>query len=217
MHARHLHTIVWVAGISLILVCSMALLMGLPHSIAGIALFSPAANPIVLGPVVIDNPPLFAIELLLVIGLACLPTSAVLRHHATATGAIAARRVPRALAAIASSALTFLVGALLLLCALIIGVSDPVILPERSPAGARIVVIDRAFLLVGKGDVYYAPPHTIFTTHLGSYTADDGYNPVARGTYRLTWNGEQPELTFDDPAGYARYYPDTGKRQPDAR
>ena len=202
------HTIIWIAGIVAILACSLLLFIGLPHGIAELALSSPVANPIVIGPVVLDNPPLLAFEALLAIGLACLPVAGIIRLNKRDKGQVPKRSVLRVFATVTSSCLVFLVGAAMLFFAFIAGSSSPYILPEASPSGARIIVVDRAFLLVGKGDVYYLPPYSIATEHIGYYLTDDGYNPVAHGDYSLRWDGEEPVISISDSSGYGSYYPD---------
>lgn len=230
-----MHTKIWLLGIALTLACSAVMALGLPHSIAALALASPATNPIVLGPIVLDNPPLLLVELLLAAGLVCLPASTILRrrgrraqrdrngndparehhpqdHDAADEGSAEAkaephRSLPQAIAVTAISILAFFIGSVLLLAALVAGISTPYVLPETSPSGGRLIVVDRAFLLVGKGDVYYAAPGSITTEHIGSYLTDDGYNPIAYGTYSLTWTDEEPDFSIWGGGG-VWYYPD---------
>lgn len=203
-----LHTTIWIAGVLAILASSLLLFIGLPHSIAGLALSSPVANPIVLGPLMLDNPPLLALEALLAIGLACLPAAGIIRQSKRSKSRAPRRSALRAFGAVASSCLVFLVGAAALFTAFITGLSSPYILPEASPSGARIIVVDRSFLLVGKGDVYYLPPYSIITEHIGHYSTDDGYNPVAHGDYSLAWRGEEPAFSISGASSYGSYYPD---------
>ncbi|MEE1753294.1 hypothetical protein [Streptomyces sp. SP18CS02] len=60
------------------------------------------------------------------------------------------------------------------------------VLEPRGPDGCRAVVRETAFLFSGSGEVY-----AVGATGIGrpgsSWTADDGYRPVASGTYELSW------------------------------
>ena len=103
------HTLIWIAGIVAILACSLLLFIDLPHGIAELALSSPAASPIVIGPVVLDNPPLLAFEALLAIGLVCLPVAGIIRLNRRDKGQAPKRSVLRIFATVTSSCLVFLV------------------------------------------------------------------------------------------------------------
>ena len=63
------------------------------------------------------------------------------------------------------------------------------VLRPAGPGGCRAVVRETAFLFAGGGDVYtgYVIGPIGVARRGSSWTADDGYRPVAAGTYRLSW------------------------------
>ena len=60
------------------------------------------------------------------------------------------------------------------------------VLTPTGPDGCRAVVREVSFLLAGRGDVYAVGASGI-GRRLSSWTADDGYRPIASGTYTLRW------------------------------
>ncbi len=79
-------------------------------------------------------------------------------------------------------------------------VADP-----ASPAGDRVVVVERNVLLSGNGTVYLVPNGFGFGIEVARYGADDGYSPMGNGTYSLEWDGRVPVFealgTPADPVG----------------
>lgn len=63
------------------------------------------------------------------------------------------------------------------------------VLHPTGPGGCTAVVRETSFLVIGSGDVYAIGPSHIGWGPSGSWIADDGYRPVARGAYELRWNG----------------------------
>lgn len=61
------------------------------------------------------------------------------------------------------------------------------VLDPRGPDGCKAVVREASFLLGGNGDVYAVGRTGIALWPSGSWMADDGYQPIASGTYELTW------------------------------
>ncbi|MFH8727385.1 hypothetical protein [Streptomyces termitum] len=65
--------------------------------------------------------------------------------------------------------------------------ADYHVLSPTGPGGCTAVVREEAFLLAGSGEVYAVGPSGIAWGPSGSWRTDDGYRPVARGTYELSW------------------------------
>ncbi len=66
-------------------------------------------------------------------------------------------------------------------------VADP-----PSPAGDRVVVVERNVLLSGNGTVYFVSDGFGFGVEIARYGADDGYSPMGNGTYVLEWCDRVP-------------------------
>lgn len=82
-------------------------------------------------------------------------------------------------------------------------IADP-----ASPAGDRVVVVERNVLLAGYGDVYLVPDGFGVGRKIASYSADDGYSPMGNGTYELEWSGSVPHFTAHGaPADPVAMYP----------
>lgn len=101
------------------------------------------------------------------------------------------------------------VGVAVLSCAAVgsfgvVGLTDAIttyhVLSPASPGGCRIVVGERALLLLGSGTVYVLPPGERFPRGVAEYGADDGYRPITFGTYRLSWRGEVATLELSGTA-----------------
>lgn len=79
----------------------------------------------------------------------------------------------------------------------------PYITDPASPAGDRVVVVERNVLLSGSGAVYLVSNGFGFGREIARYGADDGYSPMSNGAYTLEWRGRQPlfeaEGTLADP------------------
>ncbi|MFJ3957200.1 hypothetical protein [Arthrobacter sp. NPDC090010] len=67
------------------------------------------------------------------------------------------------------------------------------VLDPPAANGCRAVVREVSFLFAGSGEVYSAWPFGI-ASRTGSWTADDGYKPVAHGSYTLNWHGNEGVL-----------------------
>lgn len=63
------------------------------------------------------------------------------------------------------------------------------LLKPAGPAGCRAIVRETAFLFAGGGNVYagFVVGPIGVAWRGSSWAADDGYRPVAAGTYSLTW------------------------------
>lgn len=81
----------------------------------------------------------------------------------------------------------------------------PYVADPASPAGDRVVVVERNVLLSGNGTVYLVPNGFGFGIEVARYGADDGYSPMGSGTYSLEWDGRVPAFealgTPADPVG----------------
>lgn len=62
------------------------------------------------------------------------------------------------------------------------------VLDPPAANGCRAVVREFSFLFAGRGDVYVVKFGGI-GLRASSWTTDDGYEPVARGSYTLDWDG----------------------------
>jgi hypothetical protein len=60
------------------------------------------------------------------------------------------------------------------------------VLEPAGPNGCRAVVREYSFLFAGSGAVYAVGPSGI-GTRTSTWTTDDGYEPVADGSYQLRW------------------------------
>ncbi|MER7420983.1 hypothetical protein ABT346_30095 [Micromonospora peucetia] len=67
------------------------------------------------------------------------------------------------------------------------------VLAPNGPGGCRAAVRESSFLFSGNGDVYAVGAIGI-GWRVSSWTADDGYTPVASGTYELTWGTDSGVL-----------------------
>jgi hypothetical protein len=68
--------------------------------------------------------------------------------------------------------------------------SDLRVLDPPSAGGCRVAVLQD----LGGGTIAVLPPGATRPEAVGSYASDDGYEPISRGTYALTWDGETAEL-----------------------
>lgn len=69
------------------------------------------------------------------------------------------------------------------------------VLHPTGPHGCTAVVRETSFLLAGRGEVYAVGPTGIAWRPSGSWLADDGYRPIAEGTYELRWSQDGGTLT----------------------
>ncbi|MGO4601625.1 hypothetical protein [Terrabacter sp. 2YAF2] len=72
--------------------------------------------------------------------------------------------------------------------------STSVVVNPSSAGGCRVVVQERSFLLSGSGAVFVLPAHGVVARRVSRYSTDDGYRPVAAGSFTLTWAGERGHL-----------------------
>ncbi|GIE82504.1 hypothetical protein Aph02nite_84540 [Actinoplanes philippinensis] len=73
-------------------------------------------------------------------------------------------------------------------------------LKPADAGGCRAVARETAFLFAGSGEVYAGRalgPISVLRRS-SSWTADDGYQPIAAGAYRLTWAPGGGSLVIDD-------------------
>ena len=131
-------------------------------------------------------------------GLACVVMSAILLFIAFVTrkktqkGSVA-RRIVRTMITLASS--------IAIVCALLVGglfalVSTPYLLSTASPSGDRVLVVENSFLLLSSQDIYYLSSPWPFAQPSGFSTADNGYDPIANGTYSVEWHNRTADVTF---------------------
>ncbi|BBC95406.1 hypothetical protein SRO_4230 [Streptomyces rochei] len=62
-----------------------------------------------------------------------------------------------------------------------------VVLRPVGPGGCTAVVRETSFLVIGNGEAYAVGRTGLALGAAGSWTVDDGYRPVAGGTYTLDW------------------------------
>ncbi|MDQ0620060.1 hypothetical protein [Arthrobacter globiformis] len=63
------------------------------------------------------------------------------------------------------------------------------VLEPEGPNGCRPVAREYSFLFAGSGEVYAVGRGGI-GSRVSSWTADDGYEPIADGSYRLRWEAD---------------------------
>jgi hypothetical protein len=68
--------------------------------------------------------------------------------------------------------------------------SDLRVIDPASAGGCRVAVLQDLW----GGTIAVLPPGTSRPEAVGSYRSDDGYEPITRDTYALTWDGEIAEL-----------------------
>ncbi|MFF7858734.1 hypothetical protein [Streptomyces sp. NPDC007904] len=61
------------------------------------------------------------------------------------------------------------------------------VLRPAGPEGCTVVVRETSFLAIGNGEAYAVGHTGLALGESGSWTVDDGYRPVAAGTYALGW------------------------------
>ncbi|KAA6223634.1 hypothetical protein CP973_18440 [Streptomyces albofaciens JCM 4342] len=69
------------------------------------------------------------------------------------------------------------------------GGADYRLLEPPGPGGCRAVTRETSFLVAGRGEVYAVGAAGI-GRRTGSWTADDGLRPIARGSYELHWGDD---------------------------
>jgi hypothetical protein len=69
------------------------------------------------------------------------------------------------------------------------------ILRPTGPDGCTAVVREMSVLFGGRGEVYAVGPTGIAWRPSGDWVADDGYRPIAEGTYQLHWGPDGGALT----------------------
>jgi hypothetical protein len=72
--------------------------------------------------------------------------------------------------------------------------ADYHVLRPEGPGGCTAVVREESFL-GGRGEVYVSGPIGIVRRPAGSWWTDDGYRPIAEGTYELRWSRNGGTLT----------------------
>ncbi|MEV0095340.1 hypothetical protein [Streptomyces sp. NPDC050738] len=85
----------------------------------------------------------------------------------------------------------------------LLGDANYLVLQPAGPGGCTAVVRETSFLVIGDGEVYAVGRTGIAWGKSGSWRVDDGYRPVAAGTYTLHWHGSdgtfRPGGTSTDP------------------
>ncbi|MER6206853.1 hypothetical protein [Streptomyces sp. NPDC001642] len=61
------------------------------------------------------------------------------------------------------------------------------VLRPTGPGGCTAVVRETSFLVIGDGEAYAVGRTGLALGEAGSWVVDDGYRPVAAGTYELDW------------------------------
>ncbi|MFE2885774.1 hypothetical protein [Streptomyces sp. NPDC059272] len=61
------------------------------------------------------------------------------------------------------------------------------VLRPTGPGGCTAVVRETSFLVIGNGEAYAVGRTGLALGEAGSWAVDDGYRPVAAGTYKLDW------------------------------
>lgn len=69
---------------------------------------------------------------------------------------------------------------------------DVRVLEPASERGCRVVVVQHLW----GGTIHVLPRGTVRPPEVGSYGADDGYQPVSRATFDLSWTGETGSLVL---------------------
>ena len=85
--------------------------------------------------------------------------------------------------------------------------SDLRVIDPASAGGCRVAVLQDLW----GGTVAVLPPGASRPEAVGSYRSDDGYEPITRGTYALTWDGETAELELRGTEN-ARVWQDGGQQ-----
>ncbi|WP_329249989.1 hypothetical protein OG223_19395 [Streptomyces sp. NBC_01478] len=62
------------------------------------------------------------------------------------------------------------------------------VLSPTGPGGCRAVVRETSFLVIGNGEAYAVGRTGLALGEADSWVVDDGYRPVAAGTYELKWD-----------------------------
>ncbi|NEB04900.1 hypothetical protein [Streptomyces sp. SID13726] len=76
--------------------------------------------------------------------------------------------------------------------------AEYLVLRPTGPGGCTAIVRETAFLMAGTGEVYAVAGATgVAWGPSGSWFADDGYRPVAAGSYRLTWGRADGALVVE--------------------
>ncbi|MFJ7206537.1 hypothetical protein ACIQWR_23770 [Streptomyces sp. NPDC098789] len=73
--------------------------------------------------------------------------------------------------------------------------ADYHVLRPTGPHGCTAVVRETSFLFAGSGEVYAVGPTGFAWRSSASWTTDDGYRPIAAGTYELSWGRDDGNLT----------------------
>ncbi|MFJ8825598.1 hypothetical protein ACIREE_28005 [Streptomyces sp. NPDC102467] len=61
------------------------------------------------------------------------------------------------------------------------------VLRPTGPGGCTVVVRETSFFVIGNGEAYAVGRTGVAVGTSGSWAVDDGYRPVAAGTYELSW------------------------------
>lgn len=69
------------------------------------------------------------------------------------------------------------------------------VLEPAGPNGCRAVAREYSFLFAGSGQVYAVGPSGI-GSRVSSWTTDDGYEPIAGGSYSLRWGSGSGSLAL---------------------
>jgi hypothetical protein len=64
------------------------------------------------------------------------------------------------------------------------------VLRPTGPGGCTAVVRETSFLVIGNGEAYAVGRTGLAWGEAGSWVVDDGYRPVAAGTYTLDWGSD---------------------------
>ncbi|WP_221352262.1 hypothetical protein [Streptomyces beigongshangae] len=71
------------------------------------------------------------------------------------------------------------------------------VLRPSGPGGCTAVVRETSFLMSGAGEAYAVEHTGLALSEAGSWAVDDGYRPVAAGTYELDWGRDGGDLEIN--------------------
>ncbi|MFJ9242420.1 hypothetical protein [Streptomyces sp. NPDC101776] len=75
------------------------------------------------------------------------------------------------------------------------------VLRPTGPGGCTAVVRETSFLMIGNGEAYAVGRTGMAWGEAGSWVVDDGYRPVAGGTYELSWERDGGVLRVSGTTG----------------
>lgn len=130
-------------------------------------------------------------------GIAALAVGSCLRMVGEEGGRLSPRGVLRRSGVVlATLAVVLVAAAALVPISLAAATTSYHVLTPSGPDGCRIVVAEDTFLLLGSGRIFVLGAGSLQAREVGRFDTDDGYRPISLGTYRLSWNGVQGDLSL---------------------